>query len=126
MRRYQIIPLLLVGILCAGGGTAVGYALGSNQESAPYTAYDRPYYVAGMPVSAATTPPALSVEATPIYVLGTDHGFVAVFNGSDRTLMERTTRPESALSPEERARLASGIHIYTEEQLVKALQDYGS
>ena len=70
-------------------------------------------------------------STSPRYLLGTDHGFVAVFyvntgTGQSQRLKERTRTPESSLSPVERERLQRGIYLYTEEQLVKALQDYGS
>ena len=135
MRRYQIIPLVLVGILSAGGGVVAGYAIGDNSPSLPVEANQMPVHYL-----ASTSPPALREDWSPVqdlseqynsqprYVLGTDHGFVAVFYAMDenQALKERTSTPESSLSPEERERLAGGIYIYTEEQLISALQDYGS
>jgi len=131
MQKKSIICLALVAIFSAGGGVAAGYAIGSGS-------YEIVQKDAELPIQhlAATSPPALRREyfpeaepAKPRYLLGTDHGFVAVFSISDsntQILIERTNTPEIALSPEERERLESGIFIYTEEQLVKALQDYGS
>ena len=123
MRMHSFLALALVGLLCGGGGLAAGYAIGGGFES------DGAYL--GMPVQylAATSPPALDVEpgvAEPRYVLGTDEGFVAVFYAGGETLLERTRTPEYALSLDERERLHEGIYIYTEEQLARALQDYGS
>ena len=139
MRRYQIIPLIVVGVLAAGTGGVVGYAVGSVNTAAldeALIASDHQLAAAGR----TTSPPALRGERSqmpdnisapsedflPRYMLGTDHGFIAVFYADDRALKERTMTPASALSPEERERLVSGIYIYTEEQLVRALQDYGS
>ena len=135
MRRYQIIPLILVGVISAGSGAAAGYAFGS--DNAFGLTNQKPIAeAAGLPVHhlAATSPSALQREMLepdipgPLYLLGTDHGFVAIFyiNNDSPILKERTQTPESILSPEEQKRLANGIYIYTEEQLVRALQDYGS
>jgi len=124
------LAFLLVSVLAALGGAAVGYAFGSGSHDLS-TAY------VGLPVQylAATSPPALrggeedASVVRPKYVLRTDHGFVAVFNVNDDmglTLIERTTTPECALAPDERERLYDGISLYSEEQLFRALQDYGS
>ena len=139
MPKKSIICLALVAIFSAGSGVAAGYAIGISNQEQEVVRQD-----ARLPTQqlAATSPPALWREyfpkaepvkeaesAKPRYLLGTDHGFVAVFSISDsntQVLIERTSTPEIALSPEERKRLENGIFIYTEEQLVKALQDYGS
>ena len=130
MRRHQIIPFILTAIISALGGAGIGYTIGMNQQSfISETASIPAQYLA------ATSPQALQWEAaytapegfeSPRYMLGTDHGFVAVFCASDQSLKERTRTPESALTQEERERLADGIYIYTEEQLLRALEDYGS
>ncbi|MCL2399074.1 MAG: hypothetical protein FWC91_04915 [Defluviitaleaceae bacterium] len=64
------------------------------------------------------------------YILGTDYGFVSVFynTASDQNLAlkERTSTPTDTLPMDERRRLSKGIPVYSEEQLVKLLQDYGS
>ena len=131
MRRYQIIPIALAAIISAGGGGVVGYAIGT-------TGHDAEVAVGPIHHTASTSPPALGLLPVtpyendndytnrPRYRIGTDHGFVAVFYTLDETLKERTRTPESTLSQEERERLAGGIYIYTEEQLVRVLQDYGS
>ena len=134
MRRYQIIPMVLAAVFSAGGGGVIGYAIGTGQEVSAESADMPAHYLA------STSPPALSPPiivpfddeddrlGRPRYRIGTDHGFVAVFYVADDylALKERTRTPESALSSEERERLADGVYIYTEEQLVRALQDYGS
>jgi len=139
MRIHPIIPVLLVAVLSAGTGAAAGYSIGrSNPQPFAETARLPIYHLAAAPTS--TTPPALSVHpadhyeppvSRPRYMLGTDHGFVTVFyiqNHQDQTLTlkERTRTPESALSPDERQLLSDGIYIYTEEQLIRVLQDYDS
>ena len=138
--RRQIITLAIVAFLFAAGGTAAGYAFGRSSQEALVG-------LTGLPLqyTAATSASALQLgnlveyhelgelseyhDIRPRYLLGTDHGFVAVFSVSDElglTLKERTRTPESALAPDERERLSGGIHLYTEEQLFRALQDYGS
>ena len=146
MRRYQIIPLVLVGLLSAVCGAAAGYALGISGLASQMDPANYPIQYLG----AADLPPGIeesydthvsisdndheepegNSDLFPRYILTTDHGFVAVFHFSESSprghLKERTLTPESALSPEERQRLRSGIYIYTEEELVRALEDYGS
>ena len=140
MRKYQIIPLILVGVLAAGGGGVAGYTIGSG-TAAPL---EEALILSNYRLAAAgysTSPSALQIgqpqvsenslelydyNSLPRYKLGTDHGFVAVFYAESHALKERTKTPASALSPEEHERLTNGIYIYTEEQLVRALQDYGS
>jgi len=130
MRINPILGLVLVSLLSAGGGVAAGYAAGSAAIPQEAAAYGQPmlYHLA------ATSPPALQtedspsvVETAPRYVLGTEGGFVAVFYASNPpSLKTQTRKPESALTPAERERLKTGIAIYTEEELTRALQDYGS
>ena len=145
MRRYQIVLVAIVTLLSAGGGGAIGYAVGASQsESSGYIsdqiheANIQSSYLASIIDRQFPSPSALHEEyysgpEQARYLLSTDLGFVAVFyveNDNQRatrhTLKERTMTPESALSPEEQRRLADGIYIYTEEQLIRALQDYGS
>ena len=128
MKRYQILPMTLIGAIAALGGTAIGYALGSETE---LHSTDIPAYNIA---SVSTTPPALwdgrptSLIEAPRYMLGIEHGFITVFyaNDGNPTLKERTRTPETALSLEEHERLLNGVYFYTEEQLVRALQDYSS
>ena len=135
MRRYQIIPLILVGVLSAGGASVIGYAFGrSGQDSLAETnrlAEEPIRYLAAAGSGYSSSPSALRdsrlpSEPAPKYILGTDHGFVAVFHAADGGLKELTRTPEAALSPEERELLTNGVFLYTEEQLIRALQDYGS
>ena len=129
MHRHQIIPFVLVAMLSAGGGAAVGYAAGSvgSEPVAGAAGLPMHYQYLTSPPALQEVSPEVKIDSDgPMYMLGTDHGFVAVFYAEDQSLKERTRTPEAALSVEERERLASGIYIYTEEQLFRALQDYGS
>lgn len=63
------------------------------------------------------------------YTLGVYEGFIAVFyddevNGTN--LREITNTPINALSPEEQEKLRQGIQIKGDEDLYRALEDYGS
>ena len=62
------------------------------------------------------------------YMLGVQDGFIAVFtdDGNSTKLMEVTTFPLVSLDQTEKQRLQSGIYIEGEENLNKALEDYGS
>ena len=146
LRISPMVSLVLVGILSAGGGATVGYALGHREQNAyTKTAQAPVYYSAHAGMVSSVSPPALREalpilyepyenDSRPLYVLGTDHGFVAVFYVNDDlgnvnrslALKERTRMPADALPFDERERLLNGIYVYTEEQLVMLLQDYGS
>ena len=139
MRTHPIIFMLLVAVLSAGTGAAAGYAIAGDRQVSSIEPVVLPTYYLS-----STSPPALrgypsrqsqydppAYNSNPRYILRTDHGFITVFyiqNGQDQplTIKERTNTPASSLSPEEKKRLSDGIYIYTEEQLVRLLQDYGS
>jgi len=135
--------MLLVAVLSAGTGAAAGYTVANgsqrpSQESSIGSVGPPVHYLS------STTPSALGgyphrqnqydppdYNPSPRYILRTDQGFVTVFyvqNAQDQsiTIKERTRTPTCALSPEERQRLSDGIYIYTEEQLIRLLQDYDS
>jgi len=131
--------MLLIAILSAGTGAAAGYTISRSSHQSPAETIGLPIYHLAAAAPTSTTPAALEASqpdpaplatSSPRYMLGTDHGFVTVFyiqnDHQELTLKERTRTPESALSPDERERLQSGIYIYTEEQLMRVLQDYDS
>ncbi len=71
----------------------------------------------------------VNLESDSGYILGEFGGYVAVFykeemNGT--SIKEITDTPISSLNKTEQNNLKAGIYIKNEEQLVKALEDYGS
>lgn len=147
MRKRFLIPIMCTAVLALFVGVVVGYAVMQQAED-NYQNSQVGYYIQHMH---ATSPPALksdidadmpfyeykpdrNVEDITFenarYILGTDLGFVAVFyNNSTKkkpALRERTRTPASALPIDELQRLSAGIPIYSEEELVKLLQDYSS
>ncbi|NLJ88478.1 MAG: hypothetical protein GX327_06845 [Epulopiscium sp.] len=63
------------------------------------------------------------------YVLGVHDGFVAIFynNEEDVTKVKEVTEtPISSLPPEERNKLEKGIKVYSEDELIRMLEDYTS
>ena len=63
------------------------------------------------------------------YIIGEYQGLLAVFYAEEQNgliLRELTDIPVSSLSPDEQARLREGIYILGEDNLMKALSDYGS
>jgi len=61
------------------------------------------------------------------FTIATHEGFIAVFYDNDQTtIKELTNRPIHALAPEERDRLAEGITVRGNEELIRALEDFGS
>ncbi|HOA82183.1 MAG TPA: BofC C-terminal domain-containing protein, partial [Defluviitaleaceae bacterium] len=63
------------------------------------------------------------------YVLGVHDGFVAIFynNEEDVTKVKEVTEtPIPSLPPEERNKLEKGIKVYSEDELIRMLEDYTS
>ncbi|MCL2753879.1 MAG: hypothetical protein FWE44_07010 [Defluviitaleaceae bacterium] len=62
------------------------------------------------------------------YIISAYEGFVAIFydNGYGETVKEMTNRPVSALAPAEQRRLAEGIEVTGNDELMRALEDFGS
>ena len=62
------------------------------------------------------------------YIVTSEDGVIVVFRstGERHLIVERTDIAVNALPPEEQERLYHGIFIYTEEALVRILEDYGS
>lgn len=83
--------------------------------------------------SYATNPPDYPVVQSPEsyhrFLVTSHDGYIAVYHtdgdGSNE-LMEVTTTRTNALPLVEQQRLAHGIRIYTEEALIRILEDYGS
>jgi hypothetical protein len=71
-------------------------------------------------------PPQVAEEpAEPVAYTVTSQNGVIVVRYSDE-IIEVTSTVSTALPPEEQSRLAEGIRVYTEEALVRILEDYGS
>ena len=61
------------------------------------------------------------------FIIGIHEGYIAVFyNDEHNAIKELTTRPISALAPEEQERLFEGIRVTGNEELMRALEDFGS
>jgi len=124
----QIRPLIPIAtaIVSAIAGLIIGYAVGNTQEVAASPPEPHIYKLSH---AAATSPAAIAPEANsaaPKYVLGASEGFVAVFYYNRPDIKELTRTPTSSLTTDEFNRLSEGVYIYTEEQLVRILQDYDS
>ena len=107
-KLYLLLTLAGVAVAFMGIGVAAGYSAASQTAYPPNT----PAYMlssAGGVVAAFPYPP---------------HDEAAPF--CETCALQHTARTITALPPEEQARLAAGIPLYSEEQLVRALQDFGS
>ncbi|MCL2353717.1 MAG: hypothetical protein FWC69_03710 [Defluviitaleaceae bacterium] len=61
------------------------------------------------------------------FIISVHEGFVAVFyDDDDKSIKELTTRPISSLPQPEQQRLIDGIKIIGNEDLLRALEDFGS
>ena len=121
---HEIAPRICALVLAVGLGGVIGYGIGSQGREVTFAApYNENLASVGQPALRSITNEA---QELPRYVLGTSEGYVAVFYAGAMSLKERTERPVIALSEEEQQRLVEGIPIFTEEQLVRTLEDYGS
>ena len=104
--RY--IPLLCAAL--AGLGLVTAYALRRQNE---------------IPVKTGPVYAQIYVDDTaPLYILSAADGVIAVTQ--EGQVVDVVSRPVTALPPEEQALLNEGIAVFTEEQLLRLLQDYGS
>jgi hypothetical protein len=61
------------------------------------------------------------------FIVTSKDGVIVVYHAGEKSeIKEVTLTPVNALPPEEQERLAQGILIYTEEALIRILEDYGS
>ena len=64
------------------------------------------------------------------YIVTSQNGYIVVLyanpTGKAEQIKTLTSTPIVSLPPEEQERLAQGINIYTEEALIRILEDYGS
>jgi len=124
----QIRPLIPIAtaIISAIAGLIIGYAVGNTQEVAASPPEPNIYELSHISnTSPAAIVPAVDV-VSPKYVLGESNGFVAVFYYNQLDVKEMTRTPTSSLTDSEFKRLSEGVNIYTDEQLVRILQDYDS
>jgi hypothetical protein len=127
--------LVVFCAVSAVAGIALGYFIfGPMGVSAGITDYDYSGEVAEYTqrYSIRAYEPIYEVAENPVepthnYILTVNNGYIVVLHaGDDPTIKEITPTPVNALPPEEQERLAQGIHIYTEEALIRILEDYGS
>ena len=71
---------------------------------------------------------AAEYEKSPLYIVTVHDGFLVVFHAEKYGggIKEITSIYVGALTLEEQDRLTIGIRVYSEEELVRTLQDYGS
>ena len=144
---------IMIGILCLSAllGIGIGYlifgplraaAIITEQPQGAYYSYDDNTVLAGLvydnppsPYNFLEQPPDEGyyhmVEETHSFIVTSYEGYVAIlhFEPSGKgewQLHEVTTTPVSGLSHEEQERLIAGIPVYTQEELTRILQDYGS
>ncbi|MDR2167251.1 MAG: hypothetical protein LBE35_05300 [Clostridiales bacterium] len=61
------------------------------------------------------------------FIISAHEGFIAIFyDDEQRSIKELTARPISALAEEEQQRLIEGIKVTGNEELIRALEDFGS
>jgi len=72
--------------------------------------------------------PELPPQPAHLYVLTSQDGYIIVryAEGNGEGIRTITSTPVTSLAWEEQERLADGIRIYTEEALIRILEDYGS
>jgi len=118
---YPSEPLLAYGDTATvyKSGTphmATVYEFANPPAQYPETVYEEPVLESEDPV------------ASHIYVVTIWGGYIAIYHaqGYGGGLIEVTSTAVGMLAPEELERLAEGIKIYSDEDLARILQDYGS
>ena len=129
-------------VIAAAAGLSFGYfvigplgvsALGSDnhvqadEPLAAYVSYDSSiatsaYYNADAPDTSVAEP--LQGD-THNFIVTTHDGMLVIYNAAESTT-EFTNIATNALPEADRERLASGISVYSEEALMRILEDYGS
>ena len=101
------------------------------QAGAPYLPVS--YYDSFEPPAQQSAPPYNHPgpdddASTHLFVVTTLDGYLVVYHADEYGggLKEMTNTHVGALAPEELERLTIGIRIYSDEELVRILQDYGS
>jgi len=135
--KQFIITLIVVSIvfLCVGAGYMVRgqvYVPGSDTANHENVADYRPQYTSHddmyleMAPETAVQSPAYAHK----YVVTSANGYIVVhyasYEGKASHLRTITNIPTCPLALEELERLQLGIHVYTEEELFRILEDYGS
>ena len=101
------------------------------QSGTPYltVSYYDSFEPSAQPPSSPYVQPDPAVD-TPshLFVVTMLNGYLVVYHADEYGggLKERTNTFVGALAPEELERLTVGIRIYSDEELVRILQDYGS
>ncbi|MCL2578146.1 MAG: hypothetical protein FWE27_08890 [Defluviitaleaceae bacterium] len=67
-----------------------------------------------------------STEPAHNYILTVNDGYIVVLHAGDEDIKEVTFTPANTLPIEDQERLAQGIRVYTEEALIRILEDFGS
>jgi len=130
MRKSILLIFSGVCALCVLIGIGVGYLLWQPSAAAYAAAPDELVLdsIEQDIVNPTDTQSSLYFNSSQeaLYVVGIFNGYIAVYYASGGNIKEVTSTPVSALVEEEQQRLANGIPIYNDEQLVRILQDYGS
>jgi hypothetical protein len=135
MKKMYML-LILSAVLGAGSGAAAGYITGSR-TSAPEDMdhlLQRINPLAALVVEGAEPDSYFDDiydeavdEPEHRYLVGVFDGYVAVFyTGDEGAAAVLTSTPVNTLPADDQRRITNGIKIYTDEQLAKILQDYGS
>ena len=133
------IPAILCAMACMASvlmGFLLGFVFFGPLEPVPAyagTHYQDEPYLAEVVMPAEIYEPVIHAFTEPpeerhLYIVTALDGYIVVYhaekNGGEIKVI--TTTAISALGPEEQERLLAGIPIYTDEALVRILQDYGS
>ena len=145
LNKFKRIMILekIPGAVCAAAcvasvlmGFSIGYMVFSTGE--PVLAYGDAGPPSASYISAVTpelpgvetpeTTPPPPPEAGHMFVVTVLDGYIVIYHSQENGggLKEVTSTIVDALAPEEQEQLKNGIKIYSEEDLARILQDYGS
>jgi len=125
-KRYVIFGICILSALV---GIGAGYVIaGTLQASAMASRAEYGNYFATEIEPAIPEPEAYASEPEHRYLVTAQDGYIVVYNMNNpgQDAREVTTTTINALDREEQERLIEGIRIYSEEALVRILEDYGS
>ena len=144
MMLSEKVPWIVCAVACMASvlmGFALGFIVfGPVQQTVAYADTAAVHYLSEPyfapinpencmpPVAEYSQPAEYEPPASHLYVVTMLDGYIVVYYAEENGggIKELTNTFAGALATEEQERLAMGIRIYTDEELARILQDYGS
>ncbi|MCL2047791.1 MAG: hypothetical protein FWG87_03585 [Defluviitaleaceae bacterium] len=136
-KNISYATAFLAGVSCVMLGVMLGYFIfgpvGAFASVGNLFQRDEPQgfiqYEESVPMSAPIAKPEEEKKDEPSFIVTANNGYIVVYQthaGNAPELRETTPAPINALPYEEQERLALGIRVYSEDALMRLLEDYDS